>query len=167
MQARSVQVGRRFLWAALTLGLVHAFWSFYWAFGGTWMLDTVGQWAVVSQLHQPTLTFFVLLGIGMVKTAAAVIPVAVEYDKLGGRRFWRGISWIGGIGLVLYGGVYAATALLMLTGVVAPGAGYDRPVMLGHALLWDPLFFFWGLTLVISLILTRDHRATRKGRSAT
>ena len=58
MQARTVQTGRGFLWAALVLGLVHAFWSFYWAFGGTWMLDTVGQWAVVSQLHQPVANLF-------------------------------------------------------------------------------------------------------------
>ena len=96
-----------------------------------------------------------LVGIGLLKTAAAVIPVAAEYGKLGGRKFWRVISWVGGVGLVLYGGVYAATALLVLTGLVAPGADYNLPVMLGHALLWDPLFFFWGLTLVISLTLTR------------
>ena len=157
---RSVRVGRRFLWVALIFGLVHAFWSFYWAFGGTWMLDTVGQWAVVSQLAQPVQTFFVLLGIGVVKTAAASIPIAVEYGKLGGRRFWRLISWIGGSGLVIYGGVYAATALLVLTGLIAPGADYNTPVMLGHALLWDPLFFFWGLSLVISLILTRRHETS-------
>lgn len=119
------------------------------------MLDTVGQWAVVSQLAQSVQTFFVLLGIGVVKTAAASIPIAVEYGKLGGRRFWRLISWIGGSGLVIYGGVYAVTALLVLTGLIAPGTDYNTPVMLGHVLLWDPLFFFWGLSLVISLILTR------------
>lgn len=155
MRSRRVRIGRRFLWVALVLGLVHAFWSFYWTFGGTWMLDTVGQWAVVSQLHQPVQTFFVLLAIGLAKTAAAIIPVLVEYGKLGGRRFWRVISWVGGTGLVIYGGVYAATALMMLTGFISPTAAYDRPVIVGHALLWDPLFFFWGLTLVISLALTR------------
>jgi len=162
LQPRSARIGRRFLWAALILGLVHAFWSFYWAFGGTWMLDTVGEWAVVSQLHEPVQTLFVLLGIGVVKTLAAVIPIAVEYDKLGGRRFWRLISWIGSLGLVVYGGIYAVTALLMLTGLVEATAAYDKPVMLGHALLWDPLFFFWGLSLAISLMLTR-----RRARSTT
>src|SRR5699024_12581039 len=83
-----MRVGRVFVWAALILGLSHAVWSFYWAFGGTWMLDTVGQWAVVSQLHTPGQTFVVLLGIGLLKTAAAVIPVVVEYCKRGGRRCW-------------------------------------------------------------------------------
>lgn len=155
MSSRAVRIGRAFAWVAMVLGLVHAAWSFYWAFGGSWLLDTVGQWAVVSQLHQPVQTFFVLFGIGLVKTAAAVIPVLVEYGKLGGRRFWRLISWVGGIGLVIYGGLYAITALTMLVGWVAPTAAYDRSVILGHALLWDPLFFFWGLCLVISLILTR------------
>ena len=161
MQPRPVRVGRGFLWAAMILGLVHAFWSFYWAFGGTWMLGTVGQWAVVSQLERPLQTFFVLTGIGLMKTAAAVIPVTVEYGKLGGRKFWRCISWVGGIGLVLYGGIYAVTAWLVLTGMLVPGAGYNEPVMLGHALLWDPLFFFWGLSLVISLILTRHSIRTQ------
>src|SRR5690625_7970421 len=90
LQPRSVRIGRRFLWAALILGLVHAFWSFYWAFGGTWMLDTVGQWAVVSQLHEPVQTFSVLLSIGVVKTAAAVIPVEI------GRASCREGGGIGG-----------------------------------------------------------------------
>ncbi|HEY4536664.1 MAG TPA: DUF3995 domain-containing protein [Enteractinococcus sp.] len=161
MQSRSVRVARRSVWTALILGLVHAFWSFYWAFGGTWMLDTVGQWAVVSQLEQPVETFLVLLGIGFVKAAAAIIPVLVEYGKLGGRRFWRFISWVGGVGLVLYGGVYAGAAFLILSGVVGPSAAYDKPVLLGHALLWDPLFFFWGLTLVVSLLLTRRRSSAK------
>lgn len=155
MQPRTIRTGRVFLWGAMVLGLIHAAWSFYWAFGGTWMLDTVGDWAVVSQLETPSQTFFVLLGIGLIKTAAATIPVAVEYGKLGGRRFWRGVSWAGGIGLTLYGGIYAGTALLVLAGVLDPGTSYNDPVMYGHAFLWDPLFFFWGLTLVISLVLTR------------
>lgn len=152
---RRTWIGRGFVWTAMVLGLVHAFWSFYWAFGGTWMLDTVGQWAVVSQLNRPVQTFVVLFGIGLVKTAASIIPVAVEYRKLGGRRWWRLISWVGGLSLIVYGGIYAVTALLMLTGVVVPTAAYNEPVILGHALLWDPLFFFWGLSLVVSLALTR------------
>jgi hypothetical protein len=153
--SRSIRVGRSFLWVAMVLGLIHATWSFYWAFGGTWMLDTVGQWAVVSQLNAPVQTFIVLLAVGLVKTAAATIPVAVEYGKFGGRKFWRGVSWVGGIGLTLYGGIYTGTAVLVLTGVVGSIEGYNESVMFGHALLWDPLFFFWGLTLVSSLILTR------------
>jgi len=43
----------------------------------------------------------------------------------------------------------------MLMGLVEPTAAYDKSVMLGHTLLWDPLFFFWGLSLAISLVLTR------------
>lgn len=155
MPPRAGRIGRIFLWIAMVLGLVHAGWSLYWAFGGSWMLDTVGQWAVVSQLQTPRQTMLILLLIGLVKIAAATIPVAVEYGKLGGRRFWRVISWIGGVGLVLYGGVYAGSALAVLAGLVVPEDGYDTRVMMGHAFLWDPLFFTWGLTLVISLALTR------------
>src|SRR5690625_6268240 len=95
MQPRSVRIGRRFLWAALIFGLLHAFWSFYWAFGGTWMLDTVGQWAVGSQLHGPVQTFAVLLSIGGVKTAAAVIPIAIAAGKRGRSQSCPLIRWIG------------------------------------------------------------------------
>src|SRR5699024_6160118 len=91
-QQCGMRVDRAFVWVALVLGLSHAFWSFSWAFGGTWMLVTVGHWAVVSQLPTPAQTFFVLIGIVLVKTAAAVIPVAVEYGKLGCRRYWRLVS---------------------------------------------------------------------------
>src|SRR5699024_12494915 len=97
------------------------------------MLDTVGHWAVVSQLHTPGQTVIVLIVIGLVKTAAAVIPVAVEYGKLGGRRFWRVIGWVGCIGLTIYGGIYSATAMTMLTGLVSPANGYRKTVREVHA----------------------------------
>lgn len=56
---------------------------------------------------------------------------------------------------MLYGGIYVGTAWLVLTGLVAAGTEYNRPVMLGHAMLWEPLFFSWELALVVSLILTQ------------
>src|SRR5699024_7168044 len=146
-------------------GLSNAFWSFYWAFGVTCKLYIVGLWAVLSHLHSVVQTLGVLIGIVLVITAASVILVAAEYGMLVGRRFWRLVSWVGGVGLTLYGGIYAATAMTMLTGLVSPGAGYSKPVMYGHALLWEPLFFMWGLTLVNSLVLTRrsDSRQVQTG----
>jgi len=46
MQPFPVRIDRQNHWAALVFGLVHAFWNFYWAFGGVWMLDSVRQWAM-------------------------------------------------------------------------------------------------------------------------
>ena len=156
MQRRSVRVGRAFLWLALFLGLGHTAFSLYWAVGGTWLLDTVGQWAVTAQQQTPGQAFFVLMAVTVLKAAAASIPVAVEYDKIRGRRFWRLVSWVGGIGLMLYGGINSVVAISVLTGLVAPEAGFDERAMFGHAFLWDPWFFVWGLTLVTSLALTRS-----------
>src|SRR5699024_10671250 len=93
--------GRVWLWVALVLGLGHAAFSLYWALGGTWLLDTVGQWAVEAQAETPGLALAVLLGIALLKAAGAIIPVTVECGKLGARRIWRGVSWIGGIGIAI------------------------------------------------------------------
>lgn len=156
MERGTYRLGRRLAWVALVLGLGHAAFSLYWALGGTWLLETVGQWAVDAQRQTPGLVTVVLLGVTLVKVAAAIIPVAVEYDKLGTRRFWRAVSWIGGIGVAVYGAANSLVALAVLVGVVHPDDGYDAQAMVGHAFIWDPWFFIWGVTLVISLTFTRS-----------
>ncbi len=57
--------------------------------------------------------------------------------------------------LVVYGSVYASLSTAVLTGVITVPGQVDRPGMLGHAALWDPLFAVWGATLVVGLWLTR------------
>lgn len=64
------------------------------------------------------------------------------------------LSWIGGPGLVVYGGVNAVAAGASLLGWVDAGAT-DRRALFGHAILWDPLFAIWGLALLIGLALSR------------
>ena len=54
----------------------------------------------------------------------------------------------------------------MLSGLIAPEGGYDRPAMIGHALLWDPLFLVWGATLLASLWLSRTPRASAAAHAA-
>lgn len=54
-----------------------------------------------------------------------------------------------------YGGINTIVALSVLAGVIRPEGGYDADAMMGHAFLWDPLFFFWGGALVLSLWLSR------------
>lgn len=46
----------------------------------------------------------------------------------------------------------------VLAGRITTTGGYERTAELGHAALWDPLFFAWGLCLAAGLVLTR--RAT-------
>jgi Protein of unknown function (DUF3995) len=144
------------VWAACTFGLIHAGFSLYWAFGGDWLLLTVGQWAVRLADAAPVQASIVLAAVALVKIAAAVVPVLNAYRLLPWSRLWRAISWVGASALILYGGANVIIAWLVLSAVITPTGGYDPTSMLGHALLWDPLFMLWGLTLLAHLVLSRD-----------
>lgn len=93
--------------------------------------------------------------VATVKLLGATIPVGVAYGRLPWPRLWRGVSWAGGLLLVVYGGINTIVALGVLAGVIRPEGGYDAVAMMGHAYLWDPLFLLWGGALVLSLWLSR------------
>ena len=157
-----VIAGIRWLWIAAFVGCGHAGFSLYWTTGGTWLLDTVGSWAVAAAADGGPLIRGGLLAIGMSKLVAALTPVLVErtaHPRL--RRWVRGISWIGALGLTAYGGANTIVATLVLNGVISTEDDQDHQALLGHALLWDPMFLAWGLSLLAGLVLTRS---TRKGR---
>lgn len=155
---------RTFVWVAFTLAVVHAAFSAYWAAGGTWLLATVGQWAVTLVETSPGEAGVLLGSIAVVKVVAGAVPVVVSYGRLPGRSLWRALSWCGGSLLVLYGSVNVAVGAVVLAGGVEPDGGYDRDAMIGHAFLWDPLFAAWGAALLASLWLSRHPRdAARVG----
>lgn len=156
--SRRIRIGRSFLWLAAACGIVHAAFSFYWAFGGTWVLATVGQRAVSLAKEAPALAGIGLGVIGLVKLLTALIPLGVEYGRVSGRRFWHALSWVGGVGLILYGGLNSAVSAAVISGILRPGSNFDADAMVGHAWLWDPLFFVWGCALVLSLALARRLR---------
>ena len=137
-------------------GLLHAAASLYWALGGRWLLETVGAWAVDLADTAPVAAGLALSGIALIKVLGAVVPLLVESGRWPGpRRCWRALEWAGGAGLLLYGGVNAVVAALVLTGVIRPDGGYDAAAMWGHAALWDPLFALWGLALLVGLWRSR------------
>ncbi len=141
---------------AALAGLLHAAASAYWALGGRWLLDTIGAWAVDLAASAPVAAGLALGGIALVKALGAVVPLLVESGRWPGpRRFWRALEWTGGVGLLLYGGVNAGVAALVLSGVIRPDGGYDPAAMWGHAALWDPLFALWGLALIVGLWRSR------------
>lgn len=141
---------------AALAGLLHAAASLYWALGGRWLLDTVGAWAVELAASAPVSAGLALGGIALVKALGGVVPLLVEAGRWpGSRRWWRALEWVGAAGLLLYGGVNAVVAGLVLAGVIRPDGGYDAAAMWGHAALWDPLFALWGLALGIGLWRSR------------
>ncbi|MBG6189087.1 hypothetical protein IWX64_000007 [Arthrobacter sp. CAN_A212] len=69
------------------------------------------------------------------------------------------MSWVGGLLLVIYGGVNTVVSGAVLAGAIRPAGGYDLNAMIGHAWLWDPLFFIWGVALILSLWFSRKSSA--------
>jgi hypothetical protein len=142
----------------MVLGLTHAGFSAYWGFGGRWLLRTVGEWAVRLADADQQRASLVLGGVALVKAVAAIIPALVAYGRMPWPRAWRAISWVGAVGLVLYGGVNVVVSGAVLAGLITVEGGYDRAAMIGHVALWDPLFALWGLVLLSSLWLSRRRR---------
>ncbi len=140
---------------AAVVGLAHASFSAYWALGGSWLLETVGQRAVDLQAKEPVMAGAVLLAVAAGKVALAVFPVAeCSTDRLQRTR-WRVPLWLAAVGLFVYGTVYSVTGILVVTGIVDPVGGYDQAGMIGHAFIWDPLFALWGFSLGAGLLALR------------
>ncbi|HCX84950.1 MAG TPA: DUF3995 domain-containing protein [Micrococcales bacterium] len=150
--------GRRWLVLAAACGLVHAAFSAYWAFGGTWLAETVGQWALDWYRAAPTTAMVALLAIALLKATVAVGPLINESHPLPGYRWWRALCWLGGTVLLLYGLANMVGAWLAMAGVVDSPAASDRAALIGHAALWDPLFALWGGFLLAGLVATRAAR---------
>lgn len=145
----------RLVQLACAVGLLHAAFSLYWALGGRWLLETVGK-GPEEMLNKTAIgAAGALLLIALFKALAAIVPVLNAQERMPWPRLWRGISWAGGVFLVLYGGVNTLVALGVLLGVI-PSPEYDRAAMLGHAFLWDPLFLLWGAALVGHLWQSRE-----------
>lgn len=152
---KRLSLSRSLVWVACVAGTVHAGFSLYWALGGQWLLATVGQWAVQLSVEAPLKAGFTLGVVAVGKLLAASIPVGVAYGRIPWRRFWRAVSWTGGLLLVVYGGVNTMISGAVLAGAIRPVGGYDLNAMIGHAWLWDPLFFIWGVSLTLSLWCSR------------
>ncbi|MCQ1999889.1 DUF3995 domain-containing protein [Arthrobacter zhaoxinii] len=158
-------LGRACLWTACAAGLLHAAFSLYWAVGGRWLLDTVGQWAVQESADAPLQTGLLLGAVALFKAAAALIPTASAYGRVPWPGLWRAVSWIGAVVLVLYGGANTVVSNAVLAGLIRPDTGYNRMATIGHAWLWDPLFLLWGAALLGYLLLSRAGRDSRRERA--
>lgn len=163
MQRESI--ARAAVGVACGAGLLHALASLYWALGGGWLLDTVGEWAV-ELVEESPLEAGLLLGlIALVKATAAIVPVLVDRGRVPWPRFWRVLCWVGGPLLVVYGALNVVVSIAVLTGLLEPDGGYDTAAMVGHAFLWDPLFLVWGAALVAWLRRTAHRSLTTEESS--
>lgn len=152
MSSARGRAGRRALALACLAGTAHALVSLYWGLGGQWLVETLGQRLLATFQGLE----WVLLPVGVAKLAAAWVPLLAEARHWPARRAWRALSWLGAVVLVAWGGLNTVVGNLVLAGVIVPDGGFDRPGMVGHAYLWDPLFTVWGVALVVGLVLTRQ-----------
>lgn len=147
----------------ILFGGLHALSSLYWGLGGPALVETVGQGAVELRREAPPWLFVMLLGVGAVKAIAVAVPIANARGHLPWPRLWRVLSWLGAVGLVVYGGGYTVLAHLALAGAFGPPS--DPVGLRGHGFLWSPLFAAWGLSLLLALATDRGahprDRATR------
>lgn len=145
----------RWFGVALVLGLLHAGASLFWTLGGTWLLDTVGQFAVDLQAEGRMETRLLLGGITALKAGGAVVPW-LDHRRPPMHRWVRAVSALGAGILVVWG----AAGMVGAWWGLARGAP-ATPAVLGHGLLWDPLFAAWGLALGIGLWASRDAAPAR------
>lgn len=146
--------------AAAVAGAAHAAFSLYWAVGGDWLTATLGErvLAVLVGKH------WLLFPIGLIKAGFAVLPLLWLARARPVRRLPRLVGWSGAVVLVLWGGVNTVIGNLVLSGLIRSASNYDRPGVIGHAWLWDPLFLIWGVALTTGLIATR-HRPAAEDRA--
>ena len=139
-------------YGACVLALLYAGPSFYWAFGGTAGLDTVG--GTIEELGRDSDLAGVALGVGagVLKLAGALLALALvrPWGRVIPRRLLLGAAWTASALLTAYGGLLVAVGALVLVGVVSPGGPVDRTALRWHVLLWDLWFLVWGLLLAVA-----------------
>ncbi len=157
--SRAVPAG---LVLAAVFGAVHAGFSLYLSMGGTWLVCSLGSNLQASFKGWE----WVLAPVGLVKLVAALAPVQLARRGWPVRWLTRSACWLGALVLVGWGGANTVAGNLVLAAVIHPRDGYDRPGMIGHAYLWDPLFLAWGVALGFGLFVSRN-RAPREHSPAT
>jgi hypothetical protein len=105
---------------------------------------------------------WLLLPVAAVKLAVAVAPVVLDRRSWPWRPLTRGLAWSAATVLIFWGGINTVVGNLVLGGAIEPSGGYNRPGMIGHAWLWDPLFLLWGTALAVGLAGSRRPKPLRE-----
>lgn len=152
---------RWFVLSALAGG-VHTAITLHWALGGQGLLWTMGD-AFIAKFSS---MMWVLYPLALVKGVGAFAPLWLQdHAWWPAPRLTRALYWGASGVLLIWGGLNTIVSNLVLFHVIHPADGYDRPVMIGHAWIWDPLFVLWGVGLLLGLRGSRDARASRIART--
>jgi hypothetical protein len=139
--------GRSAAYAAAMLAFASAATSFYWAFGGTALLDTVGGEVEELARERSTPAVALVAAIAVAKLLAGALPLALL------RSTWRPLfvaAVVGGALLALYGGVLVLVGALVLAGAIDPAEPVDEHALRWHVFVWDLWFLVWGIALALA-----------------
>lgn len=146
---------------AAVWALLFAAVSFYWALGGTALLDTIGESVTGPALAgDPLVVAAVWIS---VFGKLAGVPGALALTQRWGSLFPRWLVLLAGWGvtalLCLYGGANLVQQLLMAAGVVEVSDTF-RPVLMWHLFLWSPVWLIGGVLYgIATFYLTKASRA--------
>ncbi|WP_125107133.1 DUF3995 domain-containing protein [Gulosibacter massiliensis] len=146
----------RWFWVAALAGGLHVAITLYWALGGHALLWTMGT-GFIAKFES---MMWILWPVALVKAVGAFGPVWLSTHGWPWARLTRLTVWLASFVLIGWGGLNTIVGNMVLFGLIRPTDGFDRPVMIGHAWIWDPLFLLWGISLLTGLIRTRTTRAS-------
>jgi hypothetical protein len=138
-------------YAASAWALAFAAIGFYWAAGGTALLDTIG--GEVERKTRARDSDFLAIGWasnGLKLIAAALVLALVRpFGERLPRRAIAALIAVGGVLLVLYETAELAQHLLMAMGAIDRN-GLDDTAVYGHLLFWDPWWIFGGVLFALA-----------------
>lgn len=150
-------------YAAFVWAFAFALLSLYWALGGEWLLETIGE-AVTEPARSgdPAAVAAVWASV-VVKFAAGVAALGLlqRWGQWFPRWFLVGGGWLAAGLLLLYGGASTVQQLLMASGVVEVSATFE-PVLYWHLFLWSPYWLVGGVLFALSTVHLA--RAVPRGR---
>ena len=106
-------------------GLVHGAFSLYWALGGEWLLETLGE-RVVGAFADAR---WVLVAVFAIKVVGSLGPLWLDRRGLLAHGAWRVVAVLGACVLIVWGGLNTLVRNLVLAGV-----GHWPCLALGSAL---------------------------------
>jgi hypothetical protein len=140
-------------YAACAWAIAFALLSFYWAAGGTTGLDTLG--GEIEERTRARDIWFIVIGgwaVGVVKVIGGLLALAQarSWGRGLSRRLVLLLAWLGGVGMMLYGGLGIMLDGLRVAGVLGMSDGADPSDARWHLVLWDPWWLLGGVLFAIA-----------------
>ncbi|MFF4762938.1 DUF3995 domain-containing protein [Streptomyces sp. NPDC001292] len=138
--------------AAAVLAIVFGLFSFYWAAGGTFAIDTLGG-AIQRMAQRRDPGFIAVVWItGALKIAGGLFSLSLvrPWGRVVPRPLMLTAGWGGAALLTLYGALQVGSLLLVALGVLTPSDPVEWKPLLWRLFVWDMSFLVWGILLFLA-----------------